>query len=132
MSARLRDPEIDGLLPDGLPESVVAVDDREHLGLAFDLDAPARKNLADLHPLHVAAGAEHAMGIVSAEIRAGESPRDAAGLLGIAAGAFEDRTDEAFHRRGIDVNLTVRAADGGIRVAAHPRASATALAQAAL
>ena len=130
--AGLCDPEVHGLLPDCLPEAVVAVDDRERLGLALDLDASAREDLAVLHPLHVAAGAEHPVRVVSAQIGAGEPPCDATGLLGIAAGAFEDRADESLHRRRIDVDLTVRAVNRGVRAPAHPRASAMALAHAAL
>ena len=48
--ARLLDPEVHGLLADRLPEAVAAVDDRNHLGLALDLDAPSRQDLAGLHP----------------------------------------------------------------------------------
>ena len=76
------------------------------------------------------------MRIVPTEVGAGEPPRDAPGLLGIAAGALEDRADEALHRRCGDADLSVRAADRGDpvhrRVPAHPRASAIALAHAAL
>ena len=72
------------------------------------------------------------MRIMPAKICAGEPPCDTAGLLGIAAGALEDRTDEALHRLRIDIDLSVRAADRGFRVPAHPRASAIALAHAAL
>ena len=121
VTARLLDPEVHRLLPDRLPEAVVAVDHRERLGLALDLDAPAREDLALSHPLHVAAGAEHSVRIVSAKIRAGEPPRDAVGLLGVAAGALEDGADEALHRGRIDMNLTVGAAD---RAAARIRAAA--------
>ena len=76
------------------------------------------------------------MRIVPAEVGAGEPPRDAPGLLGIAAGALEDRADETLHRRCVDVDLTARAADRGDpvhrRAPAHARASAIALAHAAL
>ena len=76
------------------------------------------------------------MRIVPAEVGAGEPPRDAPGLLGIAAGALEDRADETLHRRRVDVDLSVRATDRGNpvhrRAPAHPRASAIALAHAAL
>ena len=76
------------------------------------------------------------MRVVPAEVRAGEMPRDTPGLLGVAAGALEDRADEALHGRCVDEDLPVRAADRGARtdhrIPAHPRASAMALAQAAL
>ena len=136
MPACLLDPEVHGLLADRLSEPVAAVDDRDHLGLALDPDALPRHDLAGLHPLQVAAGAEHAVRVVPAQVGAGEPPRDAPGLHGVAAGTLEDRSDEALHGRCVDVDLPARAADRRApthhRVPAHPRASAMALAQAAL
>ena len=132
VTARLLHAEVHRLLPDRLPEAVAAVHDREHLGLALDLDAPAREDLAVLHPLHVAAGAEHAVRIVSAKIGAGEPPCDAAGLHRVAPGVLEDPGHEALHGPGFDVDLSVRPADRGDGPRRHARASAMAAAHAAL
>ena len=68
------------------------------------------------------------MRIVPAKVRAGEAPSDAVGFLRAAAGAFEDRADEALHRLRLDADLPARAADRGARahtaVAVHAPASA--------
>ena len=69
---------------------------------------------------------------MSAKIRAGEPPCDAAGLHRVAAGVLEDRGHEALHRPGVDVDLPVRPADRGDRPGGHARASAIAPAHAAL
>ena len=132
VTARLRDTEVHRLLADRLTETVAAVDDREHLGLALDLDAPAGEDLAVLHPFHVAAGAKHAVRIVSAKIGAGEPPCDASGFHRIAAGVLEDAGHEALHRPGVDVDLSVRPANRGDGGGGHARASAIAPAHAAL
>ena len=130
--ARLFDPDVDRLLADRLSESAAAVDDGQRLGLAHHLHPPAGEDPSVPHPLHVTVGAEHAVGVVSAKIGAGEPPRDAMGLFRIAAGAFEDRAHEPLHRRRIHAHLPLGAAHVRAFVRDHPRVSASVLAHAAV
>ena len=101
---RLRDAEFDGLRPDGLAETEIAVDHRQGIVLGDDRDPSIGEHFLVAHHLDVTGHADDAVAVVSREVRLDQTLADARSLRRRAAGGGEDGAGQALEIEAVNAH----------------------------